>query len=212
MLAMSNGSCTKCTYVSRDPGSSPCSVNGAAREQHHWKAIAEQILDCHAGIRGTGIDMHEDGLPPSGREGVATRHMHRHDLMWAENDLGMFAAFRVPARDLLDQRDMVCAQIGEDVLDAEIDEPFKEIMRSAVTAHTLGLPLFSRRFRRRRLGRRCVSSAGVTDGTLQHACGIARRILRAERHELVGPHQDQACIVMRLRCVGCLRHNLQRHA
>ncbi len=53
----------------------------AAREQHHWKAIAEQILDRHAGIRGTGIDMHEDGLPSSGREGVATRHMHRHDLM-----------------------------------------------------------------------------------------------------------------------------------
>jgi hypothetical protein len=54
------------------------------------------------------------------------------DLVRAEDDFRMLAAFAVPARDLLDQRDMIGAEIGKDIVDAEVDETFEEIMRGAV--------------------------------------------------------------------------------
>src|SRR5262245_49944075 len=47
----------------------------------------------------------------------------------------MLAALLVPARHFLDQRDMVGAEIGEDVFDAEIDQPFEEVMRGRVAGH-----------------------------------------------------------------------------
>src|SRR5215475_10614925 len=47
----------------------------------------------------------------------------------------MLAAFLVPARHFLDQGNMIGAKIGEDVVDAEIDQAFQEIMRGAVAAH-----------------------------------------------------------------------------
>jgi len=48
--------------------------------------------------------------------------MHRDDLVWAQDHLGMPTALLVPARHLLDQRNMVGAEIGEDVFDAKIDQ------------------------------------------------------------------------------------------
>ncbi len=112
----------------------------AAGEQHHRQAIAEQVLDRHAGIRGAGIDMHEHGLALSGRERVAAGHVHGDDLMRTQHDFRMLAALLVPARHLLDQRDVVGAEIGEDVVDAEVDEAFQEIMRSAMAGHLEGVP------------------------------------------------------------------------
>ena len=119
-------------------------VRRAAGEQHHRQAIAEQVLDRHAGVRRAGIDMHQHRLGASGRQRIAAGHVHRDHLMRAQDHFGMFAAFLVPARHLLDQRDMVGAEIGEDVFDAEIDQAFEEIMRGAVAAHAY-IPSASRR-------------------------------------------------------------------
>ena len=104
-------------------------VGRASGKQHHRQAIAKQVLDRHAGVRGAGIDMHEHRLAASGRQRIAAGHVHRDDLVRAQDHLGMLAAFTVPARHLLDQRDVVGAEIGEDVVDAEIDQAFEEIMR-----------------------------------------------------------------------------------
>ena len=49
----------------------------------------------------------------------------------------MLATFLVPARHLLDQRHMVGAEIGENVLDPEIDQTFEEIMSSRMAGHVL---------------------------------------------------------------------------
>lgn len=89
----------------------------------------------NAGIGSSGIDMHEHRLSLAGRQRVAAGHVHGDDLVRAEDDFRMLAAVAVPARDLLDQRDMIGAQIGEDIFDAEVDQSFEEIMRGGVTAH-----------------------------------------------------------------------------
>ena len=112
---------------------------GASGEQHYRQPVAKQVLDRHACIGGAGIDMHENRLSLAGRKGVAARHVNGHDLVRAEDDFRMLAAFAVPARDLLDQRDMIGAEIGEDIVDAEVDKTFEEIMRGAVSAHSLFL-------------------------------------------------------------------------
>jgi hypothetical protein len=52
--------------------------------------------------------------------------VHGDDLMRAEDNFRMLAAFAVPARDLLDQRDMVGAEIGEDIFNAEIDQTLEK--------------------------------------------------------------------------------------
>src|SRR6185437_488323 len=110
-------------------------VRRAAGEQHHGQAVAEQILDRHAGVRGTGIDMYQHGLAPAGGKRIAAGHVHRDDLVRAQDHFGMLAAFLVPARDLLDDRDMVGAEIGENVVDPEIDKTLEEVVRSGVTGH-----------------------------------------------------------------------------
>ena len=107
----------------------------AAREQHHRQPVAKQVLDRHAGVRGAGIDMHQHGLAAPGRQRIATRHMHRDHFMRAQDHLGMLSALLVPACHFLDQRHMVGAEIGEDVIDAEIDQAFEEIMRGRVSGH-----------------------------------------------------------------------------
>jgi hypothetical protein len=106
-----------------------------AGEQHYRQPIAEQVLNRHAGIRGAGIDMHQHGLRFAGGERVAARHMHGDDLVRTQDDVRVLAAVLVPARHLLDQGDMVGAEIGEDAVDAEIDQAFEEIMRGAVAGH-----------------------------------------------------------------------------
>src|SRR6201991_2498262 len=47
----------------------------------------------------------------------------------------MLAALLVPARHLLDERDVVGAEIGEDVFDAEIDQAFEKVMRGGIAGH-----------------------------------------------------------------------------
>ncbi len=96
-------------------------VGRAPGEQHHRQPITKQVLYGHAGIGGSGIDMHEHRLSLAGRQCVAAGHVNGDDLMRAEDDFRMLAAFAVPARDLLDQRDMVGAEIGEDIFNAEVD-------------------------------------------------------------------------------------------
>ena len=110
-------------------------VGRAPGEQHDGQPITKQVLDGHAGIGRSGIDMHEHRLPLAGRQRVAAGHMNGDDLVRAEDYLGMLAAFAVPARDLLDQRDMIGTEIGEDIFNPEIDEAFEEIMRGTMTAH-----------------------------------------------------------------------------
>src|SRR5580692_4383782 len=107
----------------------------AAGEQQHRQAVAKQILDRHAGIRGARIDMHEHGLRPPGRERIAGRHVHGHHFMRAQDDFRMFSSLAIPLRHRFDQRDMVGAEIGEDILDAEIDQPLQEMMGGGVAAH-----------------------------------------------------------------------------
>jgi hypothetical protein len=111
----------------------------ASGEQHHRQPIPKQVLDRHAGVCRSGVDMHEHRLSLAGRQRIAAGHVNGDDLMRAEDHFGMLAAFAVPACDLLDQRDVVGAEIGEDIVDADVDETFEEIMRGTVTAHSLFL-------------------------------------------------------------------------
>jgi hypothetical protein len=101
----------------------------ATGEQHHREAIAKQVLDRHAGVRGAGIDMHQHGLAAPGCQRIAAGHMHRDHFVRTQDHLGMFSALLLPARHFLDQRYMIGAEIGKDVVDAEIDQAFEEIMR-----------------------------------------------------------------------------------
>src|SRR5689334_8926652 len=79
--------------------------------------------------------MHQYCLGAAGRQRVAAGNVHRDDLVRAQDHFWMLAALAVPARHLLDQRHMVGAEIGEDVLDAEIDQAFEEVVRGRVAAH-----------------------------------------------------------------------------
>src|SRR5262245_63625286 len=79
--------------------------------------------------------MDEHRLSLAGRQRIATGHVNGDDLVRAKNDFRMLAALAVPARDFLDQRDMIGAEIGEDIVDAEVDQTFEEIMRGTVAAH-----------------------------------------------------------------------------
>src|SRR4051812_13695026 len=110
-------------------------IGCAAGEQQHRQAVTEQVLDRHAGICGAGIDMDEYGLrAPCGQCGAAG-HVHRDDLVRTQDHFGMLAPLFVPARQFLDQRDVVGTEIREDVLDAEIDQSFQKVMRRGVAAH-----------------------------------------------------------------------------
>src|SRR6185437_9231323 len=110
-------------------------VRRAAGKQHHRQAIAEQVLDRHAGIGSACIDMHQHGLASAGRERIAAGHVHRDHLMRAQDKFRMLSTFLVPARDRLDDRDMVGAEIGEDIVDTEVDQALEKIMRGRVAAH-----------------------------------------------------------------------------
>src|SRR5436305_12586974 len=112
-------------------------VGRPAGEQQHRQPVAEQVLDRHAGIRGAGIDMDEHRLAAPGRQCVAAGHVHGDDFVRAQDHLRVLAAFAVPARHLLDQRYVVGAEIGEDVVDAEIDQAFEEVMRGGAAAHAV---------------------------------------------------------------------------
>src|SRR3954451_12016099 len=61
--------------------------------------------------------------------------MHRHDLVPAEDHFRMPASLLVPARHLLDQRDVIRSKIGKDVVGVEIDQSLEKIMRRRVAAH-----------------------------------------------------------------------------
>jgi hypothetical protein len=104
-------------------------VGCASGEQHDRQPVTKQILDRHAGVGGTGIDMHQNRLTASRRQGVAASHMDGDDLVRAQDHFGMLAAFPVPARQLLDQGDVIGAQIGKDVVHPEVDQAFEEMMR-----------------------------------------------------------------------------------
>src|SRR5579871_4624026 len=79
--------------------------------------------------------MHEHGLRSPSGERVPGGHVHRHHFVRAQDHLGVFAAVAIPFRQRLDQRDMIGAEIGEDIFDAEIDQPLQEVMRGRMTAH-----------------------------------------------------------------------------
>jgi hypothetical protein len=106
-----------------------------AREQHDGQPIAKEVLDRHARIGRAGIDMDQHGLAAAGRDRIAGRHVDRDHLVGTQDDLGVPPPLAVPARDLLDERHMVGAEIGEDVLDAEVDEGLEEVVRGAVGGH-----------------------------------------------------------------------------
>ncbi len=84
--------------------------------------------------------MHQNRLAASRRQGIAAGHVHGDDLMRAQDHFGMLAAFLVPARQLLDQGDVIGTQIGKDVVHPEVDQTFEEMVRGRVTAHALRLP------------------------------------------------------------------------
>ncbi len=73
--------------------------------------------------------MHQNRLAASGRQGIAASHMHGDDLVRAQDHFGMLAAFLVPARQLLNQGDVIGTQIGKDVVHPEVDQSFEEMMR-----------------------------------------------------------------------------------
>src|SRR4029077_1304810 len=81
--------------------------------------------------------MHAHGLRASGRERIARGHVHGDDFMRAQDHFGMLAPLLVPARQGLDQRHVIGAEIGENIFDAEIDQAFEEIMRGRVAAHAV---------------------------------------------------------------------------
>jgi hypothetical protein len=58
-----------------------------AGEQHDRQAVAEDILDRHAGVGGAGVNTDEHGLPASGSERVARRHVNG-DHSWGRITCG----------------------------------------------------------------------------------------------------------------------------
>jgi hypothetical protein len=54
-------------------------------------------------VGGAGVHMNEHRLALSGRKRIAARHVHRNDFMRAQNDLRVWTARLVPAREFLDQ-------------------------------------------------------------------------------------------------------------
>jgi hypothetical protein len=104
-------------------------IGCASGKQHYRQAIAKQVLDRHAGVRRAGIDMHENRLGPARCQRIAARHMYGDDLVRTQDHLRMLAAFAVPARQLLDQRHVIGAEIGKNVAHPEIDQTFEEMMR-----------------------------------------------------------------------------------
>src|SRR5579872_2936359 len=113
-------------------------MNGERRSsdlQQYRQAVAKQVLDRHARIRRAGIDMHEHGLRLTRRKRIAGRHVHGHYLMRAQDHFGMLAPIAVPLGERLDQRHVIGAEIGENIIDAEIDQRFEEVMRGGMAAH-----------------------------------------------------------------------------
>jgi hypothetical protein len=101
---------------------------------------AEQVVHRHRRIRRAGIDMHQHRLSAPGRCGIAAGHVDGDVLVRAEHDVRMRAALRVPARQLLDDRDVVGAEVGEDVLDPELAEALEQVVRGGVARHRLSPP------------------------------------------------------------------------
>ena len=82
--------------------------------------------------------MHEHGLRLSGRKRITGGHVDGDHLVRAQDDFRMLAALFVPSRHLLDQRDVVGAEIGKDVLDPEVGH-LRENSRKA-SVHRLRQP------------------------------------------------------------------------
>ena len=102
-----------------------------ARHQHHRQARAQHVVHAHDRVGRTGINMHHDRLSTAGQGSVTGSHVHRHVFMRTQDELRMGSALRVPARELLDQADMVRPQIGEHMLDTQIGEPLQKVMGAA---------------------------------------------------------------------------------
>jgi hypothetical protein len=61
--------------------------------------------------------------------------MNCHHLVRTEYDFRMRAPLAVPARDFLDEGHMVRTEIRKNILDPDVRQSLKEVMRGAVHRH-----------------------------------------------------------------------------
>ena len=106
--------------------------------QHHRQATAKHVVHAHGRIGRSCIDVHHDGLASAGGRRIACRHVDRNILMWAQHHGGVRPTLLIPTRQLFNDRHVVGAQVGEDIVDAQLGQSFKEIMRAAVVGGLAG--------------------------------------------------------------------------
>jgi hypothetical protein len=76
--------------------------------------------------------MHQHALAAACHQGVAARHVRRGVLMRADHDGRDFLAAPLATGKCLDDRRMVGAHVGEQVVDADLVQSFDEIVCSRV--------------------------------------------------------------------------------
>ena len=103
-------------------------VGRFASQQHDRQAAAQHVVHAHDRIGSAGVDMHHHRLALAGQGGIAGSHVDGHILMRAEDELRMGLALGVPAGQLLDQADMVGAQIGKHMGQTQLAQALEKVM------------------------------------------------------------------------------------
>jgi hypothetical protein len=100
-----------------------------AGHQQHRDAAPEQVMHRGRGIGGADVDVHQHTLALSRHVGIAGRHMRRGVLVRAADDGRNGLAAFAPVRHLLDDRRVVGAEIAEQIVDADLGQPFEKEIR-----------------------------------------------------------------------------------
>ena len=88
-------------------------------------------MHAHGSIGRTGVDVHHDSLPATRDSGKTGRHVDGHVFMGYQHHLRMCPALLVPACQFFNDGDVVGAEVGKDMLDAELGQAFEEVVRAA---------------------------------------------------------------------------------
>jgi hypothetical protein len=99
-----------------------------ARHQQHRPARAEQVVHAHRRIGGAGVHVHQHALAAAGHRRIAGGHVDGDVLVRAQHHVGLRPPFARELRHGLDQRHVVRAEIGEQVLDARFGEAVEEMV------------------------------------------------------------------------------------
>ena len=106
-----------------------------ARHQQHRQAAAKQVVHAHRGIGRARVHMHQHRLAAPGHGGIGARHVDRDVLVRAKNGRRVAPPGLLPACHLFDDRRVVGAQVAKQVLNAQLDQAFEEIVGCGVGGH-----------------------------------------------------------------------------